>query len=76
MGCITSRPWPPKPYKRPVIRWERRLVKVGDEVVARIVEVEDYVIDWPSLRCCGAKSASRDDTSPWQETAIRHMEEG
>lgn len=35
MGCMTSRPWPPEPPKKPIIRWrwaivggKKKLVKV------------------------------------------------
>ena len=55
MGCITSRDkWPPEPAKRFIVRSKWVLVSDGDKVVKKLVPVEDYVIDWPSLRCSGS----------------------
>jgi hypothetical protein len=60
VGCITSRKeWPPKPPKRPVVRTEQKMVLRDGKWVSELVQVVDYTIDWPSLRCSGS---SRDDT--------------
>lgn len=75
MGCITSRKdWPPKPPKRAVVRAEKRLVMKDGKWVSEIVQVVDYTIDWPSLRCSGSSVSAADDTSVMQDAAIRAME--
>jgi hypothetical protein len=59
MGSITSRKqWPPEPPRRSVVRWEQKLVEENGKIVSKLVPVEDYTIDWPSLRCSGS---SRED---------------
>lgn len=75
MGCITSRDkWPPDPSRRTVIRYEKKLVIEGVKWVSKLVPVEDYVIDWPSLRCSGSSNGKPEDTSVLQSNAIRSME--
>lgn len=75
MGCITSRDkWPPEPNKRVIIRHKKKLVLEGGRWVSKVVAVEDYTIDWPSLRCSGSSHTGCDDTSVLQSNAIRHME--
>ena len=61
MGCITSRAkWPPDPAKHAVVRWEKQIVDDGSgKLVSKLVQVTDYQIAWPSLKC----SASSRDTS-------------
>lgn len=82
MGCITSRGanWPPKPYKRVVVR-DMLVDKIEDGEVKKIrVPVEDYV--WvrpgcdPPNGCGGAAVDYDEEASPGQETAIRNLEEG
>jgi hypothetical protein len=76
MGCITSRKeWPPQPRKRPVVRTEKRLVMEGGKWVSKLVQITDYTIDWPSLRCSGSSRSAMEDTSGYQENAIRNMED-
>ena len=59
MGSITSRgKWPPDPPRRSVLRWEQKLVEVNGKIVSKLVQVEDYTIDWGSLKCSGS---SRED---------------
>lgn len=71
MGSITSRDeWPPKPPKRFVARWVERIVN-GERT---LVQVEDYVIDWPSLRGGGGTVRVEDDGGPWQQNAMRDLE--
>ena len=36
------------------MRWEKRLVQEDGKLVSKLVQVTDYVIDWPSLRCSGS----------------------
>lgn len=43
---------------------------------SRWVLVEDYVFDWPCLRCQGSRATPANETSVMQETAIRRMEDG
>ena len=75
MGCITSRDkWPPDPMKRVIVRYEKRLVLEGGRWVSKLVGVEDYTIDWPSLRCSGSSRGGEEDTSVLQSNAIRHLE--
>jgi hypothetical protein len=65
MGCITSRDkWPPEPTRRFVIRNRWVLVNEGGKVVKKLVPVEDYVIDWPSLRCSGSYRGGEPDNDP------------
>jgi len=55
MGCITSRDkWPPEPARRFIVRNRWVLVTEDGRVVKKLVPVEDYVIDWPGLRCSGS----------------------
>jgi hypothetical protein len=62
MGCITSRKkWPPDPRKRTVLRWEKRLVVENGVVVSKLVQVEDYVVDWSGLRCSGSSRSETED---------------
>lgn len=75
MGCITSRPWPPEPPKRWIVRYEKKIVHRDGKVVSEIVPVNDYVFDWPSLRCSGSSRPGRDETSTLQDKAIRDMED-
>jgi hypothetical protein len=68
MGCITSRPWPPTPHKRAVVREEDG------------VPVVDYVIDWPGLSSGGNvnervdEKYKEEDASQAQQNAIRCLE--
>jgi len=76
MGCITSRKnWPPEPSKRPVIRTEKKMVLRDGKWVSEIVDVVDYTVDWPSLRCSGSSRSAIEDTSGYQDNAIRNMED-
>lgn len=62
MGSITSRKeWPPQPRKRPVIRTEKKMRLVDGKWVSELVQVVDYTIDWPSLRCSGSSRKEDDD---------------
>ncbi len=75
MGSITSRGdnWPPKPYKRLVVR---------DQLNAdgTIEIVEDYVWVRPGCElpngCGGTPADWREETSPSQENGIRNLEDG
>ena len=68
MGCITSRPWPPEPRKRIVVREDDG------------VPVTDYVIDWPGINSGGGVNErvndkyKEEDASQAQQDAIRHLE--
>lgn len=81
MGCITSRGdnWPPRPYKRIVIR-QMLVDQIEDGEVKKVpVPVEDYV--WVRPGCeipngCGGADYDHDEASPGQETAIRNLEDG
>ena len=82
MGCITSRGdnWPPKPYKRVVVR-DVLIERIENGEAQKIrVPVEDYV--WVRPGCelpngLGGLSTHHDeDASPGQETAIRNLEDG
>jgi hypothetical protein len=69
MGCITSRPWPPDPRKRAVVRTDED----GNIVT-------DYVIDWPGLNAGGNNERinvkyKEEDASHAQQDAIRHLED-
>jgi len=83
MGCITSRGdnWPPKPYKRIVVRHSMLEHHHSDGTISRIeTPVEDYVWVRPGCEipngCGGADVYNRgDDASPGQETAIRNLED-
>jgi hypothetical protein len=81
MGCITSRgyDWPPKPYKRIVVR-DMLVDQIENGEVKKVrVSVEDYV--WVRPGCeipnggGGSGASYDDDASPGQETAIRNMED-
>ena len=82
MGCITSRGpnWPPKPYKRVVVRNELVDQIVNGEVKKLPIPVEDYVWVRPGAEIPnggGGNGASyADDPSPWEEIAVRHLEDG
>lgn len=91
MGCITSRGdnWPPKPYRRVVVRTVvhdcGRSLFDASGVRCRenpIETVEDYVWVYPSAataNCCGWVYAGYGDpaeeASPGQEMAIRNLED-
>lgn len=61
MGCITSRDkWPPDPPRRFVVRNKWVLVSENGRVVKKLVPVEDYTIDWPSLRCSSSSRHERE----------------
>lgn len=81
MGSITSRgdSWPPKPYKR----FLGRNILVDqidkDEVKQIRVSVEDYVWVYPGERHNGGSGVPTrwdEEAGPWQETAIRNLEDG
>ena len=82
MGCITSRgkEWPPKPYKRIVVRNEMVDQIVNGEIKKLPIPVEDYVWVRPGCEipngCGGASTDYNEEASPGQDTAIRHLEEG
>ena len=79
-GCLTSREWPPKPYKRYVASSRRITVERPDGAVYVTLLEEDYVWVWPGdtrQRTSGGPGSKwNDDASPWQELAIRQMEDG
>jgi hypothetical protein len=79
MGSITSRgaDWPPKPYRRRVVRDEVRNID-GKKVT---VSVEDYVWVYPGAEIpngCGGADFKwyGEDASQFQENAVRHLEDG
>jgi hypothetical protein len=83
MGSITSRggSWPPRPYKRPVVR---NYVEVDENNIricgGEVYTVTDYVWVYPGAKIsnhCGRRvGLYADDPSPSQETAIRYLEDG
>ena len=82
MGCITSRgdAWPPKPYKRIVVR-DVLVDQIEDGQVKKVrISEEDYVWVRPGLEipngCGGAAVDYDEEASPGQETAIRNLEDG
>jgi hypothetical protein len=80
MGSITSRPWPPRPYKRFVVR-EQLVFRKNDNTYVS-VSCEDYV--WVRPGCeipngCGSENARNyltGDPAAAQENAIRNLEDG
>lgn len=82
MGCITSRgyAWPPKPYRRFVVR---SLIEENDGVgigcPITVTEI-DFVWVWPGAdsSCRGNHKSPKTDwqyeASPWQENAIKSLE--
>lgn len=79
-GCLTSREWPPKPYKRYVATTERVTIKRPDGDVHVTLLVTDYVWVRPGetgqRTSGGPGSRFEEEASPWQELAIRQMEDG
>jgi hypothetical protein len=81
MGCITSRGpnWPPRPYKRIVVRNEMVDQIVSGEIKKLPIPVEDYVWVYPGAEIRNGGGGGRpyaDDPSPWEENAIRSLEDG
>lgn len=80
MGCMTSREWPPRPFKRYVVR-NYKEVDVNNVYRGGTVEtVEDYV--WvqpgeshPSTKH-GPEANWKEELGPWQEVAVRQLEDG
>lgn len=81
MGCITSRGanWPPKPYKRIVVR-DMLIEKIENGAVTTVrVPVEDYVWVRPGEWLGGGSGVAArwdEEASPGQEMAIRNLEDG
>lgn len=82
MGCITSRGdnWPPKPYKRPVVR-DMLVDQIENGEVKRVrIATEDYVWVRPGeshqSTSGGPGPNWSEEASPWQENVIRQLEGG
>lgn len=79
-GCLTSKEWPPKPYKRYLVTSERIKITRPDGTVYVTLPVEDYMWVWPGdvgqKTSGGPGTKWHEEASPWQELAIRQMEEG
>lgn len=80
MGCITSRPWPPKPFKRIVVR-DMLVDEIENGEVKRVhIPVEDYVWVRPgeSQQSTSGGPARKfdEEASQWQENVIRQLEDG
>jgi hypothetical protein len=80
MGCITSRGdnWPPKPYKRVIIREKLEERVEGGEIKKVSAPVEDYVWVYPGeWHGGGSGVAARwdEEAGPGQENAIRNLED-
>lgn len=79
MGCITSRPWPPKPFKRIVVR-DMLVDEIENGEVKRVcISVEDYVWVRPGesqqSTSGGPGSNWNEESGPWQDIAIRQLED-
>jgi hypothetical protein len=79
MGCITSRGenWPPKPYKRLVVRERAKLNRNGMPT-GETETVEDYIWVYPGEWLGGGTNVGaswEEEASPAQEAAIRALEE-
>jgi hypothetical protein len=82
MGCITSRGrvWPPKPYRRFVVRNKKIEDSKGQHREASACFAEtDYVWVYPGqsgVFGIGLRAYNNgEEASPAQETAIRYLEE-
>lgn len=82
MGCITSRGdnWPPKPYKRIVVR-DMLIDQIENGAVKKTsMPVEDYVWVYPGAEIRngggGVSTDHDEEASPGQESAIRNLEDG
>jgi hypothetical protein len=79
MGCITSRGenWPPKPFKR--FFGGKLRVEIKDNEPPRVEEA--YVWVYPGAEIpngCGDHGGSNwaEEQGPWQEIALRNLEDG
>lgn len=80
MGCITSRgeDWPPRPYKRLIVRNYREDDK-NKPGYGEITTKIDYVWVYPGAEiangCGGVAADWSEETSPGQEIGIRCLED-
>lgn len=81
MGCITSRGenWPPKPFKRLIVR-EELIDEIENGAVKKTrIPVADYIWVYPGERHnggSGPRYRNDEEASAGQEMAIRNLEEG